>query len=83
MSYNNKSLNVKQIAEIGTFGKKFRRLLEKMSVLNRVDRALQSMLEFEHPNLDRGKEVACNTNIQHLTMNSSEVFEGGGGFEAI
>lgn len=52
-----------------------------MLVSNRVDRALQSMLEFEHPNLDRGKEVACNTNIQHLTMNSSGVFEDGVGLK--
>ena len=57
-------------------------LLEKMMVLDRVERALQRVEETEHPNLDRGKEAACDTQIPHPTGDLSGVFRGGGGFKA-
>ena len=39
-------------------------LLEKMEILDKVDRALQRMGESEHPSLNQGKMAAGDTMIQ-------------------
>ena len=54
-----------------------------MSILDKVDRALQRIEELECPNPDRGKEAVRDTQIPHPTGDSSGVSGGGGGSEAI
>ena len=45
-------------------------LLEKMEILNRVDRALQKMRESEHPSLSRGKLASRDTPILPSTSHA-------------
>ena len=55
-------------------------LIEKMGILDRVDRALQKLEESKHPNWDRGKGVACDVQTQILDLGG--ISELGGGSEA-
>ena len=60
-------------------------LLEKMEILDKVDRAMQRMGESGHPNCDRGKERGRETVVQQPTshiLESSGVSSMGVGFEA-
>ena len=57
-------------------------LLEKVSILDRVDKALQRMEGSELPSPDQGKKVQ-HDQTQPPTMDSSGVFCVGSGSEAI